>query len=64
VSQEQEAILRGKLVLRIAKPIKLKSIRLDFTGSSGVERHRADSLPETYSHLEKKELVRHTWPFF
>ena len=51
VSQEQEAILRGKLVLRIAKPIKLKSIRLDFTGSSGVERHRGttDQLPMNIS---------------
>lgn len=38
--QEQEAILRGKLVLRVAKAVKLKVIRLDFTGRSRAERHR------------------------
>jgi hypothetical protein len=38
--QEQEAILRGKLVLRVAKAVKLKAVRLDFTGRSRAERHR------------------------
>ena len=32
--QEQEAILRGKLVLKIEKVVKLKAVRLDFTGRS------------------------------
>ena len=40
VDQEQEAILRGKLVLRVAKPVKLEAINMDFTGSSRTERHR------------------------
>lgn len=38
--EEQKAILRGKLVLRIAKAVKLKTVRLDFTGRSRTERHR------------------------
>jgi len=37
--QEQGAILRGKLILRIAKAVKLKAIRLDFTGKSRTERY-------------------------
>ncbi|KAN0102138.1 hypothetical protein V8E51_012648 [Hyaloscypha variabilis] len=61
---EQEAILRAKLVLRIAKAVKLKVVRLEFTGRSRAERYRAGSLPETYSALEEKDFIKHSWFFF
>jgi hypothetical protein len=38
--QEQEAVLRGKLVLKIAKAVKLNAVWLDFIGRSRTERHR------------------------
>ncbi|KUJ10758.1 uncharacterized protein LY89DRAFT_739750 [Mollisia scopiformis] len=56
--EEQQAILRGKLVLRVIEAVKVKAIKLDFTGRSRNERHRG-----ACGQFEEKDFIKHSWTF-
>lgn len=62
-AERPPAILRGSLVLRVARATKIKSVTLTFKGITRTEW--PEGIPpkknETY---EKHEIHSHVWPFF
>ncbi|KAI9753179.1 MAG: glycine cleavage system H-protein subunit [Chaenotheca gracillima] len=57
------AMLRGSLVIKVAKSAKLKSIYLNFKGKARTEWPEGIP-PKKTEFFEEQELNRHTWPFF
>lgn len=57
------AMLRGTLLLRVAKPTKIKSISLTFRGRARTDWPEGIP-PKKAEYHEEKELMQHTWPFF
>ena len=67
--QKNPAMLRGDLIVKIMKPIKLKSVTLKFDGYSITEwpegmpsLHNSKKPSGEYS--EMKDIVHHAWPFY
>lgn len=57
------SLLRGTLVVRAHKPVKVKAISLTFKGLARTEW--PEGIPPRKSEIhESKELHSHTWPFF
>lgn len=57
------SLLRGTLVVRVQKAVKIKSITLSFKGAARTEW--PDGIPPKKTEFfELKELHNHTWPFF
>ncbi|KAK6333382.1 hypothetical protein TWF718_011196 [Orbilia javanica] len=57
------ALLRGTLVVKVAKAAKLKSITLTFKGRARTEWPEGIPPSKTAFH-EEKEIMTHHWPFF
>lgn len=60
---ERPTMLRGTLMVRLAKPSKLKAITLHFNGKSRTEWPEGIP-PKKQEFWEEKELMNHTWTFF
>ena len=57
------AVLRGRLILKLLKPAKIKAITLVFRGRARTEW--PEGIPPRKVELyEEKYLMTHTWPFF
>lgn len=62
-TERTPSLLRGTLVVRAHKPVKIKAISLTFKGIARTEW--PEGIPPKKSELfESKELHSHTWPFF
>lgn len=62
-TERTPSLLRGTLVVRAHKPVKIKAISLTFKGVARTEW--PEGIPPKKSELfESKELHSHTWPFF
>lgn len=62
-SEQSPAILRGSLVVKCTKPVKLKSIYMYFKGHSRTEW--PEGIPPKKTEVsESNELHSHFWPFF
>ncbi|KAF1847024.1 uncharacterized protein K460DRAFT_352212 [Cucurbitaria berberidis CBS 394.84] len=62
-SERSTAMLRGTLVLKIAKPAKLKAITLKFRGRATTKW--PEGIPPKKVEFEEVDtLMSHTWPFF
>lgn len=57
------SLLRGALFIRISKPVKIKSINLNFTGVSRTEWPEGIP-PKRDEYQEINPIINHTWPFF
>jgi len=62
-TNERPAMLRGTLMVKLAKPSKLKAITLQFHGKSRTEWPEGIP-PKKQEFWEEKELMNHTWTFF
>lgn len=60
---ERPTMLRGTLMVKLAKPSKLKAITLQFCGKSRTEWPEGIP-PKKQEFWEEKELMNHTWTFF
>lgn len=60
---ERPTMLRGTLMVKLAKPSKLKAITLQFSGKSRTEWPEGIP-PKKQEFWEEKELMNHTWTFF
>lgn len=60
---ERPTMLRGTLMVKLAKPAKLKAITLQFGGKSRTEWPEGIP-PKKQEFWEEKELMNHTWTFF
>lgn len=56
-------LLRGSLVVRILKPLKLKSISLSLKGIARTEWPEGIP-PKRQENAEESTLLNHTWPFY
>lgn len=63
VSKRPPTLLRGALFIRVTKPVKIKSIKLSFSGVSRTEWPEGIP-PKREEFQEVKELMNYTWPFF
>ncbi|KAJ4362356.1 hypothetical protein N0V83_010449 [Neocucurbitaria cava] len=62
-AERSTAMLRGSLVLKIAKPAKLKAITLKFRGKATTKW--PEGIPPKKVEFEEVDtLMSHTWPFF
>ncbi|KAF3903508.1 hypothetical protein ABW20_dc0110535 [Dactylellina cionopaga] len=57
------ALLRGTLVLKVAKPAKIKTVSLTFKGRARTDWPEGIP-PSKTAFYEEKEIMTHTWPFF
>ncbi|CCF55590.1 hypothetical protein KAFR_0A01520 [Kazachstania africana CBS 2517] len=57
------ALLRGSLIIRVLKPIKLKSITLTFKGVSKTDWPEGIP-PKKNEFVESKDIINHVWPFY
>lgn len=62
-SEQSPAILRGSLVVKCTKSVKLKSISMNFKGVSRTEWPEGIP-PKKVEVSESNELYSHSWPFF
>ncbi|CCG81086.1 Arrestin domain protein [Taphrina deformans PYCC 5710] len=60
---ERPTMLRGTLMVKLAKPSKLKAVSLQFCGKSRTEWPEGIP-PKKQEFWEEKELMNHTWTFF
>ncbi|KAI9838234.1 MAG: hypothetical protein M1837_002508 [Sclerophora amabilis] len=62
-SSRTTAMLRGSLVVKVAKSAKIKAITLDFKGRARTEW--PEGIPPRKTEFFEEEIInRHTWPFF
>lgn len=57
------SILRGSLIIRVLKPTKLKSIKLDLKGYCRTEWPEGIP-PKKHEFVEINDIINHTWPFY
>ncbi|KAI9827750.1 MAG: hypothetical protein M1832_004239 [Thelocarpon impressellum] len=57
------AMLRGSLVVKVAKAAKIKTITLTFRGKARTEWPEGIP-PRKVEYFEEQTINRHTWPFF
>ncbi|EEB08487.1 arrestin Aly1 [Schizosaccharomyces japonicus yFS275] len=60
---ENPVILRGALVLRVAKPANIRNISLSFNGRSRTEWPEGIP-PKGHDSFEDKVIISHTWNFY
>ena len=59
----RSALLRGSLIVRIAKPTKIRAVTLTFCGKA--RTIWPEGIPPSKSeYVEEKEILRRSWPFF
>lgn len=61
--QQPPALLRGSLIVKVAKSTKIKSINLSFRGIARTEWPEGIP-PKKVDTFEQKDLHSHVWPFF
>ncbi|KAL7270582.1 hypothetical protein RUND412_006703 [Rhizina undulata] len=61
--QRAPAMLRGSLILRVAKASKIRAITLSFRGRARTEWPEGIP-PKKSEYFEEKDIMQHIWPFF
>lgn len=62
-TNSSSSILRGSLIIRVLKPTKLKSIKLDLKGYCRTEWPEGIP-PKRHEFVEINDVINHTWPFY
>ncbi len=61
--ERSPTILRGSLILRLAKTDKIRAVTLQFSGEARTEWPEGIP-PKRQSHSEVQQVLSHVWPFF
>lgn len=62
-TNSSSSILRGSLIIRVLKPTKLKSIKLNLKGYCRTEWPEGIP-PKRHEFVEINDVINHTWPFY
>lgn len=62
-TNSSSSILRGSLIIRVLKPTKLKSIKLNLKGYCRTEWPEGIP-PKKHEFVEINDVINHTWPFY